>query len=209
MSNGIDRWGISGLSRENQDFAEPEEIIVDKEIGQFYIKSKDGDVISSDSEARFSSSLFNFENLISTLGLTGDLSSIELETIQLPHVFQPEANILPAEIQIKDIELEKILLYVDMDYLKVENSIAIRNTLEPSIALKFALRHPTYSEIEVGYECQLNQLKQPIILKDHADTGATDVIEYKIFLTEIKIKNNVGIQDEVMKYIVHNIFILC
>jgi hypothetical protein len=69
----LQRFAVSGLSRERKDEAVNEEILIGKHTGEFFIKTKDGVVISTDILNRLKASTDNAIRLAELSGITGDL----------------------------------------------------------------------------------------------------------------------------------------
>ena len=69
----LQRFAISGLSKERKDEAINEEILLGKYTGEFFIKSKDGVIISTDILNRLKSSTENAIRYAESAGMVGYL----------------------------------------------------------------------------------------------------------------------------------------
>ena len=79
------RFAVSALSRERKGEALNEEIVAGKYTGEFYIKSKDGVVLSADILNRRKAATDNAIRIAEFIGMTGDMFKIDFELIDLPN----------------------------------------------------------------------------------------------------------------------------
>jgi hypothetical protein len=94
LSDMIQRFAISALSRERKGEALNEEIIAGKFTGEFYIKSKDGVVLSADILNREKSATDTAIRIAELVGMTGRLFKVDFEYITLPNHVNYSTNIL-------------------------------------------------------------------------------------------------------------------
>ena len=93
----LQRFAISGLSKERKDEAINEEILLGKYTGEFFIKSKDGVIISTDILNRLKSSTENAIRYAESAGMVGDIYKIDFENIIMPCHIDYDINILGNE----------------------------------------------------------------------------------------------------------------
>lgn len=127
LENGIQRFAISGLSKNRSDEAVNEEILLDKHTGEFLIKNKDGVVISTDYFSRRSSTMNNVTMIADKSNIGGDLYEIDIDDIYLPAKLDYNINILNGDITLSN-DIRKILLYLDVDeYVNIDNKAVPEN----------------------------------------------------------------------------------
>lgn len=127
LENGIQRFAISGLSKNRSDEAVNEEILLDKHTGEFLIKNKDGVVISTDYFSRRSSTMNNVTMIADKSNIGGDLYEIDIDDIYLPAKLDYNINILNGDITLSN-DIRKILLYLDVDeYVSIDNKAVPEN----------------------------------------------------------------------------------
>lgn len=115
LSDMIQRFAISALSRERKGEALNEEIIAGKFTGEFYIKSKDGVVLSADILNREKAATDNAIRIAELVGMTGRLFKVDFEEITLPSHIDYSTNIVLNEpISIPD-GCKDILINLDLD----------------------------------------------------------------------------------------------
>ena len=120
LNDLIQRFAVSALSRERKHEALNEEILVGKYTGEFYIKTKDGVVLSADIMNRAKATMNDAIRVAELMGMTGDLYRIDFENIQLPCNIDHGDNIMQGEeIQIP-VDAKEILLYLDVDEYDIE-----------------------------------------------------------------------------------------
>lgn len=115
LSDMIQRFAISALSRERKGEALNEEIIVGKYTGEFYIKTKDGIVLSADILNRRKSATDNAIRIAELLGMTGDLFRVDFEYLPLPNHISYDLNILETEPVLLPNGSNELLVNLDLD----------------------------------------------------------------------------------------------
>lgn len=114
----VQRFAISALSKERKDEALNEEIMVGKYTGEFFIKSKDGIVISTDVLNRLSASSNTAIEIAESIGMVGNLYHLEFDKLQMPCHIDYGVNIINSE-PIDVDNCKSILLYIDYDEFDV------------------------------------------------------------------------------------------
>ena len=118
MDDLIQRFAISALSKERKDEALNEEIMVGKYTGEFFIKSKDGIVISTDVLNRLNASSNTAIEIAESIGMVGNLYHLEFDKLQMPCHIDYGINIINSE-PIDVDNCKSILLYIDYDEFDV------------------------------------------------------------------------------------------
>lgn len=170
LSDMIQRFAISALSRERKGEALNEEIIAGKFTGEFYIKSKDGVVLSADILNREKAATDNAIRIAELVGMTGRLFKVDLEEMTLPNHVDYSTNIVFDEpISIPD-GCKDILINLDLDEYDIlgdsfkpvhsegKVKIVISNNDE-SIVVEKDLRNINYSLISLKDFSVNNNLK--------------------------------------------------
>ena len=118
----VQRFAISALSRERKAEAINEEILAGKYSGEFYIKTKDGVVISADILNRAKVATDNAIRIAELVGMTGELYKIEFDDLVLPNHVDYSVNILGNEPITLPANSKEVLVNLDLDeYDIVEN----------------------------------------------------------------------------------------
>lgn len=199
LSDMIQRFAISALSRERKGEALNEEIIAGKFTGEFYIKSKDGVVLSADILNREKAATDNAIRIAELVGMTGRLFKVDFEYMPLPNHIDYGTNILINEpISIPD-GCKDILINLDLDEYDIlgdsfkpihsegKVKIVISNNNE-NMVIEKDLRNINYSLIS---------------LKDFAVNNNLKIIEISIEQDE----NVFNVSSIDRTILLHNIFI--
>lgn len=199
LSDMIQRFAISALSRERKGEALNEEIIAGKFTGEFYIKSKDGVVLSADILNREKAATDNAIRIAELVGMTGRLFKVDFEYMSLPNHIDYGTNILINEpISIPD-GCKDILINLDLDEYDIlgdsfkpihsegKVKIVISNNNE-NMVIEKDLRNINYSLIS---------------LKDFAVNNNLKIIEISIEQDE----NVFNVSSIDRTILLHNIFI--
>ena len=99
------KWKIGRFERERKNEALNEEILVGKYTGEFYIKTKDGIIVSNDILDRTNSSMNNAIRIAEMVGMTGELFKVDFDELELPSHVDYTVNFLNMEpIQEEDTQ---------------------------------------------------------------------------------------------------------
>lgn len=137
----LQRFAVSGLSRERKDEAVNEEILIGKYTGEFFIKTKDGVVLSTDVLNRLKSSTDNAIRLAELSGITGDLYKIDFNELVLPNHIDYSVNILENEPIALPITTTKFLLNLDLDEYDIIDDTAkpINSNAQVKVAVEVSI----------------------------------------------------------------------
>lgn len=199
----LQRFAVSGLSRERKDEAVNEEILIGKHTGEFFIKTKDGVVISTDILNRLKASTDNAIRLAELSGITGDLYKVDFDQLVLPNHVDYSVNIIEEEPIELPISTKKVLLNLDLDEYDILEDTAkpVNTEAMVKVVLEIALGNGENNNIEIQQSIQ-NINCYPIELKYE------DVIS--IVISEIVVEKeekeyNIGATDRTI--LLHNIFV--
>lgn len=121
LSELIQRFAISALSRERKAEALNEEILVGKYSGEFYIKTKEGIVLSADIMNRAKAATNEAVRIAELVGMTGDIYHVDFENIVLPGFVDYEDNILQQEPINIPVDAKELLIHLDLDEYNILN----------------------------------------------------------------------------------------
>lgn len=124
LSELLQRFAISALSIERKEEALNEEILIDKFTGEFYVKSKDGVVISTDILNREKASTNEALHIAELMGMTGELYKIEFDNLSLPKHIDFDVNILQDEPIDIPVNTKSFLLNIDLDEYDVVDGVS-------------------------------------------------------------------------------------
>ena len=199
----LQRFAVSGLSRERKDEAVNEEILIGKHTGEFFIKTKDGVVISTDILNRLKASTDNAIRLAELSGITGDLYKVDFDQLVLPNHVDYSVNIIEEEPIELPINTKKVLLNLDLDeydiledtakpvnteaMVKVVVEIALGNGENDTIEIQQSIQNINYYPIELNYEDVISIIISEIVIEkeeNEYNIGATDrtILMHNIFV---------------------------
>lgn len=199
----LQRFAVSGLSRERKNEAVNEEILIGKHTGEFFIKTKDGVVISTDILNRLKASTDNAIRLAELSGITGDLYKVDFDQLVLPNHIDYSVNIIEGEPIELPIETKKILLNLDLDeydiledtakpvnteaMVRVIVEIALGNGETNTIEIQQSIQNINYYPIELSYENVISIVISEIVIEKEEkeyNIGATDrtVLMHNLFV---------------------------
>lgn len=199
----LQRFAVSGLSRERKDEAVNEEILVGKYTGEFFIKTKDGVVISTDILNRLKASTDNAIRLAELCGMVGDLYKIDFEQLTLPNHVDYSVNIIEGEPIELPIDTKKVLLNLDLDEYDIMGDVAQPVNTEAMVKITFEINTEggEYNVIEVVQSIQnINYYAIDIEYENVNGIRITDIVIEK----EEK-EYNIGYTDRTI--LLHNMFV--
>ena len=128
----MNRFGVSFLSKSNQEEALNEELMSKKELGMTYIKSPTGYVISFDKLAREKSHIDTAMNMALNLDVKGRMFFIDFPERDFPSIIGKDVNLVTSEegIVITESEvdmIENIYISLDIDALNLEKEAVLSN----------------------------------------------------------------------------------
>ena len=121
LSELIQRFAISALSRERKAEALNEEILVGKYSGEFYIKTKEGIVLSADIMNRAKTATNEAVRIAELVGMTGDIYHVDFENLVLPGFVDYDVNILQQEPINIPVDAKELLIHLDLDEYNILN----------------------------------------------------------------------------------------
>ena len=121
LSELIQRFAISALSRERKAEALNEEILVGKYSGEFYIKTKEGIVLSADVMNRAKAATNEAVRIAELVGMTGDIYHVDFENTVLPGFVDYDDNILQQEPINIPVDAKELLIHLDLDEYNILN----------------------------------------------------------------------------------------
>jgi hypothetical protein len=117
----IQRFAISALSRERKAEALNEEILVGKYSGEFYIKTKEGIVLSADIMNRAKAATNEAVRIAELVGMTGDIYHVDFENLVLPGFVDYGDDILQQEPINIPVDAKELLIHLDLDEYNILN----------------------------------------------------------------------------------------
>lgn len=128
----MNRFGVSFLSKANQEEALNEELMSKKELGMTYIKSPTGYIISFDKLAREKSHIDSAMNMALNLDVKGRMFFIDFPDKDLPAIIEKDTNLITNEegIVITESEvdmIENVYISLDIEALNLEKEAVLSN----------------------------------------------------------------------------------
>lgn len=204
LKNLVQRFAISALSKERKDEALNEEILVGKYTGEFFIKTKDGVVVSTDILNRLKSSTESAIKYAEFAGMTGNLFHIDFDNLSLPTHIDYAVNVIENEPIELPVNIKKLLLNIDYDeYDILTDTVKPVNTgANVKITLETRLSDGTVNNIEI--EKSIKTINDYIInLEDLTNVASISIIS--IVIEKEEKVYNIGATDRTV--ILHNLFI--
>lgn len=190
----VQRFAISALSIERHDEAMNEEILIDKYTGEFFIKTKDGSIVSPDIFSRSKNATENAIRIAELTGMKGNLYKIDFDELQLPGHIDYSLNILENEPIVLPKKCSEILINLDMDEYELIGNVGKPIHSETKVVVDITCggmnKHIEKSLININYFV--------IDVNDFNDTD--DIIIENIKLVDV----NSDIEKAI---IIHNIFV--
>lgn len=193
LDNGIQRFAVSGLSKERYDEAVAEEILVDKKTGEFLLNTLDEVLISNDSLSRFKASFDNAVWMAKQVGLCGNIYQVEIDDIDMPSEIPYDTNILNEPIVIASIN-KKILFNFDLNEYIVQDAKAITLNNECTVTVDIQQGGKTKT-----VKLSLSDMNSSIIDLTNFSSG-------EIHVKSIKFNEHVDYIG-ISKLILHNVFL--
>lgn len=202
MDDLIQRFAVSALSKERKDEAVNEEILVGKYTGEFFIKSKDGIIISTDVLNRLKSSTDNAIRVAESVGMVGNLYKLDFDNLPMPLHVDYDVNLIEGEPIRVDGECKSLLFNIDFDEFDI-----IGDTVKPvnSDAI-----------VKINIELMLNGVIELFEIEKSIQSINQTIIDFKDYvgIQYVEIKNIIINKDETIlndnavdrTMILHNLF---
>jgi hypothetical protein len=211
MSNDLNRFAVSLLSRKHKEYAVPNELMIHREIGQILIKTVDGDVISHDSLARLQHHVDTVTNNAKLYGVNGDLFSMEFDDFELPEIVAEDINLLGTPVLLKS-GASKVLISIDLDNVIMAGyNQSVDEESTATIIVNFK-RTKTDGSIENNRYTiskkisSLNTLR--IEPQNYLPTTVTDYNQYSTVLESLIIKRNSKYTNDTdIRNIIHSVLV--
>lgn len=187
MSNALNRFALSALSKSRKNSAVNEEILMDKETGQVLVKTPSGDIISFDYISKLRSHVDVVTGLSIEKGITGDINLIEFENLDLPSKVTENANLLTSSLLLKSNNLKRFLISLDVE--TIELSSGTIGVYEPliEIGMSFKTGSTTTNATFTGTRTEISN---KIITPAEFVTGVTNFSSYEARITSIKVNRH-------------------
>ena len=201
LSNLIQRFAISALSRERKMEALNEEILVGKYTGDFHIKTKDGVVMSADIMNRMKASTADAIRIAELMGMTGEIYQIELENLDLPGHIDYTVNFIKNEPIQLPVGIKEMLLNLDLDEYNIVNGEPeiVHSKADVKILCELVVEGQTKY---VRFDKHLGELNVSVLTFDEPEKISS------IKITEISIardNDDNGVNERVI--LLHNMFV--
>lgn len=199
----LQRFAVSGLSRERKHEAVNEEILIGKHTGEFFIKTKEGVVISTDILNRLKASTDNAVRIAELSGITGDLYRVDFENLILPNHVDYSVNIIEGEPIELPTDSKKVLLNLDLDEYDIFEEAAkpVNTEANVKVILEIALGNGEVNTLEVAQSIQ-NINYYPIELNYE---NVISIVLTSIIIEKEDVIYNIGYTDRAI--LLHNLFV--
>lgn len=199
----LQRFAVSGLSRERKHEAVNEEILIGKHTGEFFIKTKEGVVISTDILNRLKASTDNAVRIAELSGITGDLYRVDFENLILPNHVDYSVNIIEGEPIELPIDSKKVLINLDLDEYDIFEEAAkpVNTEANVKVILEIASGNGEVNTLEVAQSIQ-NINYYPIELNYE---NVISIVLTSIIIEKEDVIYNIGYTDRAI--LLHNLFV--
>lgn len=207
LDGGIQRFAMSGLSRERKDEAVNEEILLGKYTGEFFIKTKDGVVISTDILNRLKSSTDSAVRYAEASGMTGEIYKIDFENLLLPSHIDYSINMVTNEPISLPKETSKLLLNLDLDEYDIIETDAKPVHTNAMVYITVSISKTDGSIIEKQFGKSLQVINQSVLdlEKDTPASEITNISISSIVINKDDTVYNTGAYERAI--ILHNLFV--
>ena len=199
----IQRFAISALSKERKNEAVNEEILVGKYTGEFFIKTKDGVVISTDVLNRLKTSTESAIRCAESTGISGSVFKIDFDNLVLPSHIDYSTNILGSEFIEVPNGSKNLLLNIDFDEYDILDSTAKPVTTNASVNVSITVENNHGSSQVINVNKSLKSINYHII--DINVENARSIKINSIVIEKDDTVYNIGSTDRAI--ILHNLFV--
>lgn len=199
LDQGIQRFAVSGLSKQRYTEAVKEEMLMEKYTGEFLIKNKDGVIVSADTINRSAAAFANAVLTAEQTGICGDIYLLEVDNVVAPNIVQYDVNLLSEPLTL-DEGIGRVLFNFDVSEYKYVDDLT--QQLEKESSVEVVIK--SGEEKSIVKVLKINEMNRWVFdsSKHFGPLGAPLRIE------SIKIKCEpefVGVKE--VKTILHNVFI--
>ena len=199
----LQRFAVSGLSKERKSEAINEEILLGKYTGEFFIKTKEGIIISTDILNRLKSSTENAIKYAEAANIGGSIFKVDFENLIMPCHIDYDINIIGNE----GIEIGKsntFLLNLDYDEFDIIGDEIKPINGENIVQLVVEVTNNDNTVEEFIFEKSIQVINQSVIdLKEFEDAKSFKITSITIFKDTNVFNENANDRS----IILHNIFI--
>ena len=203
LSNTLQRFAISALSKERKNEAVNEEILVGKYTGEFFIKTKDGVVISTDVLNRLKTSTESAIRCAESTGIGGSVFKIDFDNLALPSHIDYSTNILGSEFIEVPNGSKNLLLNIDFDEYDILDNTAKPVTTNASVNVSITVENNHGSSQVINVNKSLKSINYHII--DINVENARSIKINSIVIEKDDTVYNIGSTDRAI--ILHNLFV--
>lgn len=207
LDGSIQRFAISGLSKERKDEAVNEEVLMGKYTGEFFIKTKEGVVISTDILNRLKSSTDSAIRFAESAGMTGDIFRVDFDNLITPAHIDYSVNILATEPIELPNDSKKILLNIDFDEYDIINDTVKPVNTNAVVNVTISISKSTGETLEVQVNKSLQSINQSVI-EINKDNQVDEILAITISnITVIKDNDIINPEYTDRTIILHNLFL--
>lgn len=202
------RFGISALSKRNRDIAYNEEIMVEKHIGEFLIKTPESDIISYGFLSRFRSHVDRVTIMAYNLQMTGNLYALDFDGIELPEMFGFDENVIKVPLEIST-SCKRFMFSFDIDALEYEADKLTQISVNPNVELLFDI-DTDVGKGAITIEKTLDNINTEIFkIEDFCDPELGEISEFRLVLKGLTIRRNSNVRNNIkMRNILHSVLIV-
>lgn len=199
----IQRFAISALSKERKNEAVNEEILVGKYTGEFFIKTKDGVVISTDVLNRLKTSTESAIRCAESTGISGSVFKIDFDNLVLPSHIDYSTNIIGDESIEVPQGTKSILLNIDFDEYDILDNTAKPVVTDAIVNVGITIDDNSSSSQVINVNKSLKSINYHII--DINVENARSIKINSIVIEKDDTVYNIGSTDRAI--ILHNLFV--
>lgn len=207
LEGTIQRFAMSGLSKERKNEAVNEEILLGKYTGEFFIKTKDGVVISTDILNRLKSSTDSAIRLAEYVGMTGEIFKIDFEDLALPCHVDYSTNLITNEPILLPNDTKKVLLNIDFDEYDIIGDTAKPVSTKGDVKVIINITKTSGEVIQVQTNKSLQAINQ-FVIEINKDILVNEITSISISDITITQDDEVFNDDYIDRTIIlHNMFV--
>lgn len=197
-----DAIAISALSRDRFIESLNEEIMVQKNTGEFLIKSPDGEILSYDKINRINLTLKKIEEVCIENDFRGDIYKVDIDTFPMPNRLINGMDILADETNKIQIDTSSFLLYLDVDRLKADNRGFFEIVgIDPDVTLEITSTSIEGVITHRPVKLKLSEVNNTVFNRDEYKTEDTDIIT----ISQISVSTSVDIS---LNFIISGIYLV-
>jgi hypothetical protein len=113
------RFVLSFLNKDRYNDSFNEELLCDEKTGEVLIKTKDGDIVSYNSSARYKEHIETFTTVLKSHNFIGDIFSVDNSIRPFPGMYESGISFIDEPVELNTIS-NNMYISIDYDYVDIQ-----------------------------------------------------------------------------------------